>query len=68
VEAVFRPEIYWIFSGGFLSISCAFRQEPIEKNPKNSRWEYYFHVPAISGAFLPELARNFRPGFMHDNK
>jgi hypothetical protein len=28
VEAVFRPEIVRIFSGGFLPVSCAFRQEP----------------------------------------
>jgi hypothetical protein len=28
MEAVFRPEIVRIFSGGFLSTSCAFRQEP----------------------------------------
>jgi hypothetical protein len=42
VEAVFRPEIFWIFSGEFLSISCAFRQEPVgissEKIPKISGW------------------------------
>jgi hypothetical protein len=36
VEAVFRPEIYWIFSGGFLSISCAFRQEPVGNHRKKS--------------------------------
>ncbi len=42
VEAVFRLEIFWIFSGEFLSISCAFRQEPVgissEKIPKFSGW------------------------------
>jgi len=38
------------------------RSEIIGKNPKNFRWEYCFHVPAISGAFLSEPARNFRPG------
>jgi hypothetical protein len=36
VEAVFRPEIYWIFSGEFLSISCAFRQEPVGNHRKKS--------------------------------
>jgi hypothetical protein len=36
--------------------------EIIGKNPKNFRWEYCFHVPVISDAFLPEPARNFRPG------
>ncbi len=36
VEAVFRPEICWIFSGGFLSISCAFRQEPAGNHRKKS--------------------------------
>jgi len=65
VEAVFPPEICWIFSGGFESISDAFQQELVgnhRKNPKNFRWEYCFHVPVISDAFLPEPARNFRPG------
>ncbi len=38
------------------------RSEIIGKNPKIFRWEYCFHVPAISGAFLPEPARIFRPG------
>jgi hypothetical protein len=38
------------------------RWEIIGKNPKNFRWEYCFHVPVISGAFLPEPARIFRPG------
>jgi hypothetical protein len=28
VETVFPSEIFWNFSGGFQSISCAFRQEP----------------------------------------
>jgi hypothetical protein len=43
MEAVFRPEIVWIFSGGFLSTSCAFRPEIIGKNPKNFQPEYCFH-------------------------
>jgi hypothetical protein len=43
------------------------RSEIIGKNPKNFRWEYCFHVPAISGAFLPEPARNFRPGNDQNN-
>ncbi len=42
------------------------RSEIIGKNPKNFRWEYCFHVPAISGAFLPESARNFRPGLFSE--
>ncbi len=43
MEAVFRPELVRFFSGGFLSTSCAFRQETIGKNPKNFRSEYCFH-------------------------
>jgi hypothetical protein len=43
-------------------LSCRNRSEIIGKNPKTFRWEYCFHFPAISGAFLPEPARNFRPG------
>jgi hypothetical protein len=57
------------FIGFFPVDSCQFpmlsgrnRSEIIGKNPKNFRWEYCFHTPAISGAFLPEPARNFRPG------
>jgi hypothetical protein len=57
------------FVGFFPVDSCQFpvlfgrnRPEIIGKNPKNFRWKYCFHVPAISGAFLPEPARNFRPG------
>jgi hypothetical protein len=57
------------FIGFFPVDSCQFpvlsgknRSEIIGKNPKNFRWEYCFHVSAISGAFLPEPARNFRPG------
>jgi hypothetical protein len=44
-------------------VKAVFRSEIIGKNQKNFRWEYCFHVPPISGAFLPELARIFRHGF-----
>jgi hypothetical protein len=49
-------------SGQFPVLSGRNRSEIIGKNPKNFRWEYCFDVPAISDAFLPEPARNFRPG------
>ncbi len=39
MEAVFRPEIFRIFSGRFLSTSCAFRQEPAVSGPDCSTWE-----------------------------
>jgi hypothetical protein len=51
-------------SSQFPVLSGKDRSEIIGKNPKNFRWEYCFHVPAISGAFLPEPARNFRPGLI----
>jgi hypothetical protein len=38
VGGVLRPEIFWIFSGGFQSLSCAFRREPVgnyRKKPEN---------------------------------
>ncbi len=38
------------------------RSEIIGKNPKNLRWQYCFHVPAVSGAFPPKTTRNFRLG------
>jgi hypothetical protein len=69
MEAVFRPEIVGIFSGGFLSTSCAFRQEPagnIGKNPENFRPEYCFHkITGITGnRQFP--GRFVRPGYpMH---
>jgi hypothetical protein len=50
-------------SSQFPVLSGRNRSEIIGKNPKNFRWEYCFHVPAISDAFLPEPARNFRPGY-----
>ncbi len=49
-------------SGQFPMLFGKNRSEIIEKNLKIFRWEYCFHVPAISGAFLPEPARIFRPG------
>jgi len=58
MEAVFWPEIVRIFSGGFLPTSCAFRQERVAKNPDNFWPEYCFHVPVISGVFLPGSAHN----------
>jgi hypothetical protein len=36
MEAVLRPEIVRIFSGGFLPTSCTFRQEPGGKHWKKS--------------------------------
>jgi len=36
MEEIFQPEIVQIFSGGFLSISCAFRQEPVGNHRKKS--------------------------------
>jgi hypothetical protein len=61
MEAVFRPEIFRIFSGGFLPTSCDFRQKPGRKSLEK--------IPKISGpntAFakspeLPETGR-FRTG------
>ena len=49
-------------SDQFPVLSGRNRSEIIGKNPKNFRWEYCFHVPMISGAFLPEPVRIFRPG------
>jgi hypothetical protein len=43
----------------FLWLSTGTGRKTSEKNPKNFQLEYYFHVLAIFGAFLPELARNF---------
>jgi len=58
-------------SSQFPVLSGRKRSEMIGKNPKIFRWEYCFHVPAISDAFLPEPARNFWPGdivFSHSIK
>jgi len=46
VEAVFRSEIFRIFSGGFLQTSSAFRQKSAgnhRKKSENFRLEYCFH-------------------------
>jgi hypothetical protein len=52
MEAVFRPEIVQIFSGGFLSISCAFRQEPARNHQKKSE-----NFP--TGILLQQNHRNY---------
>jgi 2,3-bisphosphoglycerate-independent phosphoglycerate mutase len=62
MEAVFRPEICWIFSGGFQSISRALRQEPVRNHRKKSEKFPVGILLPRSSDFLPELARNFRPG------
>jgi hypothetical protein len=71
MEAVFRPEIVRIFSGGFLSTSCAFRQEPAGNHRKKSEnfpsgillpenhWNY--PEPAVSG---PGCSTWVSPGFL----
>jgi hypothetical protein len=46
-------------SSQFPVLSGRNRSEIIEKNPEIFRWEYCFHVPMISDAFLPEPVRNF---------
>jgi hypothetical protein len=43
MEAVFRTEIVGIFSVGFLSTSCAFRQERAGNHRKKFWPEYCFH-------------------------
>jgi hypothetical protein len=52
MEAVFRPEIVRIFFGGFLSNSCAFRQEPAGNHQKKSE-----NFPV--GILLPQNHRNY---------
>jgi hypothetical protein len=52
MEAVLRPEIARIFSGGFLSTSCAFRQKPAGNHRKKSE-----NFPA--GILLPQNHRNY---------
>jgi hypothetical protein len=56
-------DFFPVDSSQFPVLSGRNRSEIIGKNPKIFRWEYCFHVPAISSAFLPEPARNFRPGY-----
>ena len=43
-----------MISDRFLPESTGNWSEFIGKNPRNFRWEYCFHVPAISGAFLQD--------------
>jgi hypothetical protein len=52
MEAVFRSEIARIFPGGFLSTSCAFRQEPTGNHRKKSE-----NFPV--GILLPQNHRNY---------
>ena len=54
MEAVFRPEFFPRISDRFLPESTGILQESTEKNPDNSRPEYCFHIPAISGIFLQD--------------
>ena len=37
METVFRPENFWIFSGAFRSLSCAFPPETGRKSPEKNR-------------------------------
>jgi hypothetical protein len=52
IEAVFRPENFRIFSGRFLSTSCAFQQEPAANHWKKSE-----KFPAA--ILLPQNHRNY---------
>jgi len=52
MEAVFRPKIVWIFPGGFLSTSCAFRQEPARNHREKSE-------KFLAGILLPQNHRNY---------
>jgi hypothetical protein len=57
VEAVFRPEIFKIFSNAFRVVLAGKHRKFSRihrKNPKNFRPEYCSHVSAISGAFLQD--------------
>ena len=56
-------DFFPVDSDQFPVLSSRNRSEIIGKNPKIFRLEYCFHVPVTSGAFLPEPARIFRPGF-----
>ena len=42
--------------------SCRFRAEPDKSGHRIRSPEYCFHVPSISGVFLRDPARTFRPG------
>jgi hypothetical protein len=54
-------DFFPIDSSQFHVLSGRNRSEIIGKNPKIFVWEYCFHAPAISGAFLTEPAHHFRP-------
>ena len=56
-------DFFPVDSDQFPVLSSRNRSEIIGKNPKIFRLEYCFHVPVTSGAFLPEPARIFRPGY-----
>ena len=59
MEAVFRPENFWIFpahSDHFPALSTRYWSEIIGKNPEIFRLEYCFHVPVTSGVFLQDPA------------
>jgi hypothetical protein len=58
VEAVFRVEIFRMFSDDFQSFLPESRgswQESTGKNSNNFRSQYWFHIPAISGVFPQDL-------------
>jgi hypothetical protein len=55
-------DFFPVDSSQFPELSGRNQPKIIGKNPKIFRWEYCFHIPAISDAFLPEPARIFRPG------
>ena len=57
-------DFFPVDSDQFPVLSNRNRSEIIRKNPKIFRLEYCFHVPVTSGAFLPEPARIFRPGYV----
>jgi hypothetical protein len=64
IEAVFQLEIFRIFSGGFLSTSCAFRQEPVGNHRQKSRKfpaEYCFHKITEITWNRPFPGRTVRP-------
>ena len=57
-------DFFPVDSDQFPVLSSRNRSEITGKNPKIFRLEYCFHVPVTSGAFLPEPARIFRPGYV----
>ena len=56
MEAGFQPENFWIFSGAFRSLSCAFPPEIGRKSSEIFLAEYCFYVPMISSVFLQDPA------------